>query len=338
MRYTIKDIAKEAGVSVTTVSKVLNHNDSDISARTIERVKRIIELKGYVPNSAARSMVTKKTKMIGLIIPDISNNYFAKIAREVEMVFKDLGYAVILCNSDDDYETEIEYFNLLIEKSVDGVIVVPSVKSSEEGFMIGKYEKKPMVFLDRVFHDEEESRNPLGNVYFNNIMGGYQATKLLLENGHRNIACITGPLRQRSASDRLQGYKQALAEYGVEYRDEWIFEGNYRFDSGKKYANQIFKQDITAVFTQNDLMATGLYSVAIEEGIQIGKDLSVIGYDDSDYCEIVSPKLTSVSQASMEMGDAAAYMLKDLMEGNPCKKTKEFLPSINIRNSISKCK
>lgn len=336
MRYTIKDVAKEADVSVTTVSKIINNNDSDISAKTIERVKRIIEQKGYVPNNAARSMVTKKSKMVGLILPDISNNYFAKIAREVETVFKGLGYSVILCNSDDDYDIEIEYFYLLLKKGVDGVIVVPSVRSSEEGFKSVKYEKKPMVFLDRVFNFQE-TEAALGNVYFNNVEGGYQACKYLLDNGHRKIACITGPLQQKSAADRLEGYKKALTEYGVEIRDEWIFEGNYRFDSGQSFANQIFNEDVTAVFAQNDLMATGIYSVAIESGIQIGKDLSVIGYDDSDYCEILSPKLTSVSQASMEMCDAAVHMLKDLMEGVPCNKLREFLPSIKIRNSIYKC-
>ena len=335
MSYTIKDVARDAGVSITTVSKILNHNDKDISDQTILRVKEIIRKNNYIPSGNARSLVTKKTKMIGLIIPDISNNYFAKLAHAVELEARKEDYAIILCNTDDVYETEISYLKLLLEKSVDGIIIVPTVDSTGNELDSITLKKKPIVILDRVHHLKEDKPNE-GAVFFDNILGGYLATKSLIDAGHTRIGCLTGPMENKSAQDRLKGFKQALESNNLKFDKDLIIEGNYRYSSGYKAAELFFKNKVSGIFSQNDLMATGLYSAAIEKNVLIGKDISIVGYDDSLYCDILAPKLTSISQLSAEMGTAAAVMLGDMMNGRPCSRLIEFEPTIHIRNSIAK--
>lgn len=339
MSYTIKDIAKDAGVSITTVSKIMNGNDLDISQPTRERVRRIISERHYIPSSSARSLVTKRTNIIGLVIPDITNSYFAELARGIEEGAKSHGQFVLLCNTADDPGNEAHYLKLLLEQSVDGIVIVPTTDSRYQEIEGVLRSKKPTVFLDRVFDEFPEfpaqgAEARQGCVLLDNVRGGCIATRYLIEHGHQRIGCVTGPLKNKSARDRLAGYRHALAESGLPYDEALIVEGNYRHNSGEQAAAQLLDKGITAIFIQNDLMAVSAYTAIEQRGLKVGTDISVIGYDDTEYCNWVTPKLSSVAQPSMEMGRYAAQMLSTLIDGSDTPLRHEFMPQLHPRQSV----
>lgn len=339
MSYTIKDIAKEAGVSITTVSKVLNGNDFDISKQTKERVLKIISDRHYIPSSSARSLVTKRTNTIGLVIPDITNSYFAEIAMGIEDSARRLGYFVIFCNTSDNPELELNYLRLLLEQSVDGFIIVPTTDSKYADFDMILRSKKPAVFLDRVFDEldkilETTTSQRQGIVVLDNVHGGYIATRHLIENDHRRIGCITGPLKNKSAQERLAGYCKALKEADIPFEQDLVVEGNYRHNSGEQAALQLLKKEVTAIFIQNDLMAVSAYTAIEQCGYKVGTDISIVGYDDTEYCNWVTPKLSSVEQPSIQMGIQATKMLVSLIKGDYNNLKQEFIPQLHPRHSV----
>lgn len=337
MGVTIKDIARLANVSVTTVSRVINNKSEGVSAETRQKILQLVEELGYKPNAIARGLVTKKTKTIGLIVPDISNPFFPDIARGVEDGAHIYGYNVFLCNTDDDLEKEIEYINALNEKYVDGIIFTGTGSISSSNFRhIMELIKSgiPVVMMDRRIDSDE-----IYGVFVDNFEGGYLAARHLVELGHRKIACITGPLKVKNARERLEGYKKALSESGIEIDERLIYEGDYKMAGGMVGMEKLLKEneEITAVFTCNDLMAYGAYKTIRSLGRRIPDDISVVGFDDIQLSQIVEPSLTTVKQPSYDMGLAAARMLIKLVEG---KKVKErvmvFKPQLVVRRSTKK--
>ena len=341
MATTIKDVAREAGVSITTVSKVLNGNDHDIGRDTRENVLEVVARLHYVRSSSARSLVTKRTNVIGLVIPDISNNYFAELAQAIEVEIRKHGYFLIFCNTSDDDKIESKCLELLQEQSVDGMIIVPTTVSTYEKIVGALRIKKPIVFLDRVFEHPfgGKCNSPdlnLGNIWFDNEKGGYLATNYLIKCGHRKIGCITGPLYNKSAQERLKGYKKALEDNHIPYDENLVVEADYRHASGTPATEKILKKDITAIFIQNDLMAVSAYSAITAAGKEVGKDISIVGYDNTEYCEWVTPKLTSVIQPGLEMGTQAGKMIISLIKGETADNAYQFEPDLCIRQSVAK--
>jgi len=331
MAVTIKDIARLANVSVTTVSRVINNKPEGVSEETRQKILKLVKELGYQPNAIARGLVTKKTKTIGLIIPDISNPFFPDIARGVEDSAHIYGYNVFLCNTDDNLEKESEYIKALKEKYVDGIIFTSSSIPKHEHIIELVESGIPVVIMDR----RVDSENIYG-VFLDNYEGGYIATKHLIDLGHRKIGCITGPLHTKSARERLEGYKKALLDSGIEIDEKLIFEGDYKIKGGITGAERLLKdnKDISAIFACNDLMAYGAYKTIRSFGYKIPEDISVVGFDDIQLSQILEPQLTTVRQPAYDMGLTAARMLIKLIEDKKLKKKIiNFKPQLIIRQS-----
>lgn len=310
MAVTLKELAKICGVSVGTVSKILNGKDADIGDATRTLVRDAARQYHYRPNALARSLVTKRAQTIGLLVPDISNAFFAMTARGVEDGAVDRDYAVILCNTDEDPEKERRYIRALNEKQVDG-IVMTSVSQSD--FTLLRQENDghiPLILLDR----PDAAGNWLA-IHPGNRVGGAMAARRLIAGGHRRIGCITGPLGTINARRRLEGYCQALEDAGIPYDPSLVYEGDYRIGGGEAGAAALIARNVTAVFACNDLMAVGVYHAAQRLGIPIPGGLSVVGFDDTPLCEAVSPPMTTIHQPAYEMGRAAAQALLALIQG-----------------------
>lgn len=309
MGITIKDIAKKAGVSITTVSRIINNKGESFSEETLKKVRDIIDELGYTPNALARGLITKKSGSIGLIIPDITNPFYPDLARGIEDAASELGYNLILCNSDNNLEKERNYISVLKDKYIDGIILTTSkfLNLNDVKLSLGNI---PLVILDECVEE-----NDMFGVFVDNVQGGYDAGKYLLELGHRKIACITGPLDTKSAIDRLEGFKKALEESGMELNPELLIEGDYKIEGGAKAAKLLEGKDYTAIFALNDLMAYGVYNTIKASGRRIPEDVSIIGFDDISISKIVEPPLTTIKQPSYKMGVTAAKTLIKLING-----------------------
>lgn len=322
---TIKDLARELNLSVTTISRVLN-NKPDVSEETKKRVKQAIERMGYNPNTVARGLVLKKTNSIGLIIPDINNPFFPEIIKGVERTAKKLGYSLILCNTDNDKNEEKESIALLRSKQVDGIILSLSRNNKE---VLKELEKMnfPVVQIDRRIKD---SIYPA--VTIDNKKSAYIATEYLIKHGHRKIAHITGDLQTDTALDRLEGFKTALHNYDLPCREEWILEGDYSKESGRELMEKIIKlkDRPTALFFANDLMAFGAYETIYKHNLRIPEDFSIVGHDNLEITSFVRPGLTTMDQPKYRLGQIAAEKLIAMIE----KKNNNTFENVILKNAI----
>lgn len=299
MRVTIKDVAKEAGVSITSVSLVLNGNYDKVSAETKQRILEVAAKLKYRPNHIAMSMVKKTTKTIGLVLPDISNIYFSELAKQIEQECYALGYNMLYGNTQDRASRDIEYINIFLDRNVDAIIMVLSNtidKHLAEIESIINSTDTPILILDRKI-----LANKCTNVLVNQKLGGYIATKHLIDLGHTSIGCISGPTNTYSGEERLEGYKTAMADHDIPIRPELIVEGNYHRESGMKALPSLLGQGVTAIFACNDMMALGVYKQAVNYNISIPQDLSVIGFDDIFIADSLIPPLSSIAQPSARL-------------------------------------
>lgn len=333
MGVTIYDIAEAAQVSITTISKILNGKDQDISRKTHDRVLQVMEELNYKPNAIARSLVTKKTNVIGLLIPDISNPYFAELARGVEDGAGRFGYNVIFCDTDENQEKELVYLRILKQRGTDGIIFVPIAASHDELIKESKAYGRPLVVLDRGCECFDSN---IGQVVFDHVMSGYLAAKYLIDRGHRRIACVTGPGTGKSSCDCLSGYRKALAEAGIGFDSALVFEGDCRFDSGVRGGTSLIHNGATAFFVEKVPMACGVYQAAFAEGKRIPEDISVIGYDDANLSCILNPPLTSILQPKLEMGRKAGEILARMILGKHGDLYVEYKPRLEERQSVKR--
>ncbi|WP_422446600.1 LacI family DNA-binding transcriptional regulator [Thermoanaerobacterium sp. DL9XJH110] len=331
---TIKDIAKLANVSITTVSRVLNGKFDGVSETTRKRIEKIAGELNYRPNRLARGLVTKRTNTLGLILPDITNPFFPQIVRAVEDTANKFGYNLILCNTDDDSGKERLYIQVLKEKCVDGIVFTTSTNPSAENIKQLIDFGIPFVLVDRYIDIDH-----LPGVYTDGVSGMYQAVKHLIEMGHEKIAFISGPKQSKTANQRFLGYVKALEEHGISVRDGLIKDGNFKMSGGQNAIKDLLAcgEDFTAVACANDLMAVGAMEVLRQEGIKIPEEISITGFDNISLSNVVHPKLTTVEQPSYEMGQKATAMLVKLIEGRPLKKNEVVLkPRLIVRDSVAK--
>lgn len=331
---TIKDIARMANVSITTVSRVINKKTDGVSDETRERILKVMKDLNYQPNRIARGLVTKRTNTLGLILPDIANPFFPEIARGVEDTANIYGYNVILCNTDDRPDKEELYINVLREKCVDGVIFTSGINPVSEHIKQLMDCKMPFVLLDRYMDIDS-----LPGVYSDGYDGMYQITRYLLEMGHRNIAFIAGPVHSTTAKHRYDGFKAAVGECGFSVDDALVEEGNYKISGGKEAMTRLIGKgkSFTAVVCANDLMAVGAMEVLRENGYRIPEDISITGFDDIQLSGLIEPKLTTVAQPCYEMGAMATRMLIKLIEGQAMDEREiKLKPKLVIRNSVKR--
>ena len=330
MKVTIKDIAREADVSVTTVSRVLN-NKPDVGDDTRAKILKIIDEMNYNPNSVARGLVMQKTHTIGLIIPDISNPFFPQVARAVEDKAQKLGYSVIFFNTDNHLEREKKAVELFKSKQVDGLIVSLSL-GNEKILKELKSTNYPVVQIDRSVLSDSY---PL--VSIDNKNSAYQMVEYMLKKGHRKIAHISGDLNTTTARERLEGYKKALKNYEVEINNDYIIEGNYTQHSGFEAMQELLKlkDRPSAVFAANDLSAAGVYKALFAAGLKIPDDIAVAGHDDIDIASLLRPELTTMRQPKYSMGERAVTVLLRMINNQQLEIEDHILKTnLIIRESV----
>lgn len=333
MAVTIKDIAYLAGVSKTTVSKVINNKDDSISKSTRDKILQIMKEQNYVPNKLAQSLVTKRTKTIGLLIPDIRNPFFTDISRGAEDFARKEGYNIIFCNTDEDYEKEVECVSMLCEKMIDGIIFAPSSNTSDKKHLYSDL-KTPVVLVDRKI----ELANAKGIVKVDNKNGTYEGTKHLIKQGHRNILYLSGPLKNDISKERLQGYIMALEKSDILVKEENIVEGEYKYEWAYEFIKNLDEIKYTAICCGNDLIAIGAIQALKEKKFKIPEDVSVVGFDDIETAKLIDPSLTTIRQPAYEMGEKASEILIDNLKNNSSEsaKTITFKQQLIIRNSTRK--
>ena len=335
-RTTIRDIALRAGVSVTTVSLVLNGKEHRIAQETRKKIISIANEMDYRPNQLAVGLITKRTNTIGLIVPDISNSFFGELAKGAENKASENNFNIILCNTNDNAAKDYEYLNVLLDKGVDGIILVPSGRGRDETipkcfFLLEKCQK-PFVLADRIKVGDKYS-----GVTLDQEAGGFMATQHLIENGHKKIGCITGPLGMLNAYLRYQGYKKALEKSGIPYNSRWVKEGNYHIEDGVLLSKELFREGVTAIFACNDLMAYGVYQSALREGLNVPDEISIVGFDDIPFSQFTEVPLTTIHQPAYEMGEAAiGKVLRLITDENEDVEKMIYKPELIIRNSVCK--
>lgn len=336
MPTTIKDIAKKINLSPTTVSLVLNNKADRIPQKTKDLVIRTAKELNYYPNQIAISLVKKQTKTVGLILPDIRNEFFSTLAKSVEVEAHAHGWSVILCNTGDYHDRDIEYIQLLASKNVDGILFCMSADTTLEKFKviinIMNNLEIPYIMIDRTY-----MLPGINTALIDHRLGGYLATTHLLELGHRRIACITGPKHLSDSNKRLLGYRDALNEYSVPYDSNLIYNGNYQMDGGLRGIQTLDPESYTAVFAFNDLMALGAIKGLKLINKRIPEDVSLVGYDDISYTEMLEVPLTTIRQPISKVGEIATRSLVDTLEKTDKKveKIPLFEPKIIVRKSTA---
>jgi LacI family transcriptional regulator len=335
MAVTINDIAAKANVSVSTVSRVLSKQAKKyrISKNTEQLVLRTAKELNYRPNHIARGLRLKKTQTIGLVVPDISNPFFAYVTRVIQTFAYSAGYSLIVCNTDENIKTEVEQIELLRSKGVDGFIIMPvGVKYDHLEELL--YDNIPIVLLDRCF-DELQTNS----VVVNDYKGAFQAVEHLLAYGHKRIAIVQGLANTYTNSARLKGYKDALAKYNIPLDENFIVGNDFRKENGYIETKILLKLENppTAIFTTSDLITIGALQAITEEGCKIPDNISLVSFDDTDFAPFLSAPLTAVSQPKELMGEVAVKLLIEDMKSKGQKEKKRIVldPKLIIRSSVA---
>ena len=307
-KSSIREVAKRAGVSLGTVSNVLNRPEI-VAEETRERVKSAIEEIGFVRNGSARQLRAGTSQHIGLIVLDVANPFFTEVARGVEDLANQAGYVVILCNSDDSVEKEKHYLHVLEEQRTQGVLITP-VQSDASYLQQFRQRGIAVVLLDRTSRIKD-----MCSVAVDDVRGGEIAAAHLLAQGHERIAFVHGPLSIRQCADRKRGVLRAMKSAGLDPERAVvdITTAAQSAREGEMVVEQLLSARIkpTAVFCANDLLALGLMRGLIKRGISIPRDMAMVGYDDVEFASVLSTPLTSIRQPKYELGRAAAELLLD---------------------------
>ncbi|MCP3027918.1 LacI family DNA-binding transcriptional regulator [Halobacillus sp. A5] len=331
---TIKDVAKEAKVSISTVSRVLN-NSGYTSMEVKEKVNKAVEKLKFQKNMVATAMIKKQTSTFGLIIPDIKNIFYGELTRAIEDQANKYGFNVILCNTDNDLDKEAEYLNFLIRKGVDGVIFsTPEMNDRNIKEVMKARSDLAFISLGSRVSDVQ-----IDEVIVNNFEGGYEATKHLLDLGHQRIGFIGGRQNSYSTTERLKGYSQALEDYGLKMDKKLTRLDEFKIHSGYDKGKELLslKERPTAIFAGNDAIAVGIYKAAREFNLSIPENLSVIGFDDSQFAEIVYPTLTTIRTPIQDMAEKTVELAVQISrKGKNFKETVTFQPTLIKRESTSR--
>jgi DNA-binding LacI/PurR family transcriptional regulator len=330
---TIREIAKRAGVSIGTVSHVIN-GTARVREKLRQRVLEAIGSLNYHPSQLGRGLRRNQTSMLGMIIPDVTNPFFPAVVRGLEDVAYRDRYRVILCNTDNDPEKEISYLNELHSYRPSGLLLIPAagsrVAASLKRFAASGI---PVVCIDR--------QPPGWNgdlVLVANDQGTYEATRHLLRMGHSRVAVVTGPHHLPNAVERLRGFEKATAEAGVSVQPEWVQEARFDRHSGYEAAMRLLALHPrpTAILACNDMMALGTLQAVRESNLRCPEDVSIVGFDNLEFTEFTAPALTSVHQPGYELGATAGRRLLETIRGlNPEPRTIVLQTELKIRNSVA---
>ena len=319
-RVTINDVAEKAGVSKSTVSHVIN-STRFVEEETRSRVMRVVVELGYQPSLAARSLTTNRTETIGIIVSDVTNSFFGDILHGIEDVVRPANYNLVVCNTDEILEREDHYIDLLLRQRVDGII---AAATSQKWDVLSKADVQhtPLVIVDRTY---EGLTDPFVGV--DNYGGARMGVKHMIECGHRKIGILAGFQRLSTMRERLGGFKEELNVQQIHLPDEWIITSPLNVEAGRQAALDLLTQGDrpTAIFINNNFLSLGTLLAIKDLGLRCPDDIALIGFDDHPWAQVACPPLTVVRQPARQVGQSAAQMLVNLINGQPLEQTKIML-------------
>ncbi|WP_274627241.1 LacI family DNA-binding transcriptional regulator [Arvimicrobium flavum] len=329
---TIKDVARRANVSFTTVSHVINKT-RPVSPETAIRVQEAIVDLGYLPSEVARSLKSNRTRTIGMIVTTTSNPFFGEVIRGVERACFEAGYALMICNTDDVTEHLVAYMQTLFAKRVDAVIVMTSNASPEFFGRLGQIKRVPVVAIDA------PSGSVASVVSDDSFLGGRIVADFLMDGGFTRIACVSGPVEHPRMKDRLEGFASALRTRGLALEPALLCRTALTIEGGRDAARRLLEatpeQRPQAIFALSDIMAIGLLHGIRELGLTIPEDVSVVGYDDIEFAAYTFPPLTTVRQPAADLGAAAAHSVMNHLDHDlPLPPTVALHPTLIVRQSV----
>lgn len=340
MGITIKDVARESGFSVSTVSLALSDKKSRISDKTKIKIRTIADEMNYYPNRAAVNLVSKKSNIIGMLIADLKNPHVAVFFMTVDFILQKHGYN-LLCRTTDENSNDysLNVFNNIVSNGVAGLILAQpfdeKMKKEEIQRICTYLKNKELPIISR---DVVELNECGMDIRFNYFEGAYIATRHLIEYGHRRIGCVTGTMDLRVTTDRISGYKRAIKEAGIPFDENLLYRGDYGLESSGQALSYLLGKKVSAIFSFNDEMAFGLYRSARQYNIKIPEDISIIGFDNVPFAEVLETPLTTINVPTEEMGIRVAEEMIHMIE-NPDEKVKDdiiYQPTLMIRGSVSK--
>ncbi len=316
---TIYDVAREAGVSMATVSRVVNGN-KNVKENTRKKVLEVIERLDYRPNAVARGLASKRTTTVGVVIPDITNTYFAALAKGIDDIAEMYKYNIVLANSDEDDEKEVAVVNTLFSKQVDGIIFM-GYHLTEKIRSEFSRSRTPVVLAGTV---DVEHQLPSVNIDYKNATA--DAVRHLLKR-NKKIAFVSGPLVDDiNGKIRLIGYKEALKAAGVNYSEGLVFESKYRYDDGYALAERLVSSKATAAIVTGDELAAGLLNGLADHGVSVPEDFEIITSDDSQIARYTRPNLTTIAQPLYDLGAISMRMLTKIMHKEELEEREVLLP------------
>ncbi|CAI6086525.1 HTH-type transcriptional regulator DegA [Paenibacillus sp. JJ-100] len=329
MKATIYDIAREAGVSIATVSQVIN-GKGKISEKRRAEIMEIMERLHYQPSAIAAALTGKQTYTLGLLVPDISNPYFAELARAVEDRSRQLGYSVVICSTDNKDERVERYLNLLQQKRVDGMMIGTGIENAEILSPLLQ-QSIPVALIAR--HMPALS---VHTVTIDDKLGGSLAAQHLLELGHTHVAVLSEPFKVSSSQERVRGFRETLTKAGYVLGPDQIRESAADLNSAKQEALRLLsgQNRPTGLFCCNDMQAIGAIQAAKERGLRVPEDVSIIGFDNTILASVTSPPLTTIAQPIEELGRYAVdILIEELKDNNNEPKQRILKPELVVRAS-----
>ncbi len=330
MRTTIRDVAALAGVSINTVSRVLN-DKGEVSPETKDKIQEAIKTLKYRPNPFARSLVSKQSRIIGQIVTDCTNPNNAQQIRSVQNLTAEQGYSVMLVDTAEEHSREVAAIELMVEKMVDGFLITPLQYDNSHLFKLKEEVNLPFVLTNRNIPELA-----VDVVLHNNFAGTYQATRYLVGLGHKHIAYITSRRQVWTVAERLGGYREGLLEAGLDFDESLVIQTNLNLESAFEATKNLLKLHPrpTAIFAYNDMMAIGVLKALKEAGLKIPEDISLVGYDDIIYSQFLEVPLTTVRQKTRELAEiAASVLLRRITNPNVPLEKIVLEPELVVRNS-----
>ncbi|MFP7255956.1 catabolite control protein A [Terribacillus goriensis] len=331
MNVTIYDVAREANVSMATVSRVVNGNPN-VKPATRKKVLSTIEQLGYRPNAVARGLASKRTTTVGAIIPDISSIFFSELARGIEDIATMYKYNMILSNSDQNPDKELTLFNSMLEKQVDGIVFMGGKISDE---LLQQFDKSPVPI---VIAATGQGTGEIPNVAIDYEQAAYEATKLLVDHNHKHPAFVAGTAEAETNNQKYKGYLRAVTENNGEVKQEYIVKANNTYNSGLEAAKQLadLADRPSAVFVSSDEMALGVIHGFQDNGLRVPEDIEVVGYDNTRLATMVRPTLSTVVQPTYDIGAVAMRLLTKLMNKEEVSEKNVILPHRIIERNSTK--
>lgn len=325
MAVTIGDIAKKAGVSLATVSRVLN-NSGYVKLETKEKILKVIKELNYTPSAIARSLSKNETNTIGVVVPDINNPYFGEIIKGVSSIADENNLNIILFDTDENIQKELKALSVLKQQRIKGVIITPT--SAENDFNSEYLNTLENLGTPIVLVAGEIKYSNLSGVFVDNIKGAFEGVEALIKEGHKKIGIITGRLSSKPASDRLLGYKKALALNDIPINENYIFNGEYKKENAYKITKEILnmkdEERPTALFISNNMMTLGCMKALLEENKRIPEDIAIVSFDKVEILNMLGINISYIDDSTKDLGKTAMKMLVENIKQKEKHETKRI--------------